>query len=366
MPALGMAMTEGILLQWLKQPGDVVVEGEPVVEIETDKATMEVGSPAAGRLGPQLFAAGETVPVGTPITTVLEAGDAGAADAAGAQGATGAPAAARALRSSEEPTPSLRPADRGAPERTPHTSSPRQRMLEAERTPGAGSPASAPPDRNVAGHGATAGSHRGIISAKVSESWRTIPHFAVTRQIDAEVLMAELDRLRNEGVRATVTDLLLQALAHALRESGSPLPIDVGLAVATPRGVAIPVLRDVAGLDPSHLAEARIAAVDRARTGRLDERDVSQPPPASLSNLGSFDVDQFTGVIPLGQTALLTVGRIAPRVVVSNGAVAVRSTFHATLNVDHRAMDGDGAATMLGAFAAFVERRAQSDGGNAG
>jgi pyruvate/2-oxoglutarate dehydrogenase complex dihydrolipoamide acyltransferase (E2) component len=130
-----------------------------------------------------------------------------------------------------------------------------------------------------------------------------------------------------------------------------PLSQDVGLAVATPDGVVMPVVQGVTGLGPAELVAARESAVARGREGRLSAADLSGTPLASLSNLGSRGVDSFTGVIALGQQALLTVGRIAARPVVVAGLLTVRPTVVATLNVDHRRLDGDRAVSVLEAFA---------------
>jgi pyruvate dehydrogenase E2 component (dihydrolipoamide acetyltransferase) len=183
----------------------------------------------------------------------------------------------------------------------------------------------------------------------VSQSWREIPHFAVEREIDATEAQAALAALRLREPAATHTDLLLRALAVALGQTvgGSG---DLGLAVATPDGVLMPVVAGVSDLSASQLVAARRAAVQRARDGRLNGADVTSRPLASLSNLGSRGVDAFTGIIAVGQQLLLTVGAIRPRPVVLDGGLHVRPTFTATLNVDHRSFDGDRAANVLAAF----------------
>jgi pyruvate dehydrogenase E2 component (dihydrolipoamide acetyltransferase) len=200
---------------------------------------------------------------------------------------------------------------------------------------------------------------REMIAAKVAESWRQIPHFAVTREVDAEPMLAALGSLRERGVdpAPTLTDLLLRALALGLRECGQGNGSDVGLAVATRFGVVIPVVRGVLDLDPPSLARARSDAVQRAQTGRLAAEDLEPVPPSTLSNLGPHGVDQFTGIIAAGQTSLLTTGRAVPRVVVEGDGrtLQLRRTFHATLNADHRTVDGAEAARLLLAFAAAAE-----------
>jgi pyruvate dehydrogenase E2 component (dihydrolipoyllysine-residue acetyltransferase) len=343
-PSIGIAMEEALLLKWLKAPGDDVAVGEAVAEIETDKATMELESPAAGRLGPHLVEPGAIVPVGAVVVEVLT-------DGAATETEAHAPAAE--LAAEPAPVPAAEgvaaapaPATPADGRRRPHALSPKARRLARERGAQAEPVASGRSDR-----------FRELISAKTAESWRETPHFAVTREVDAEQLLAALASMRatDREPAATVTDLLLRALALALRDCGYGEG-HVGLAVATRFGVVNPVVRDVLLLDASSLARARSDATERARAGRLTREDVETVPPCTLSNLGAFGIDQFTGIIPLGQTSLLTVGRAVPRVVAdAERRLAVRATFYATLNSDHRTIDGAEAARLLAAFANAVE-----------
>ena len=138
--------------------------------------------------------------------------------------------------------------------------------------------------------------------------------------------------------------------------TGPGRPVDVGLAVATANGVVIPTVRDVLGQGPAELARSRRDAVERALKGKLSQNDLAAAPSSTLSNLGSFGVDEFTGIIALGQTSLLTVGRARLRVVPdADRTVSVRARFHATLNADHRVLDGAEAARLLVAFANAAE-----------
>jgi pyruvate/2-oxoglutarate dehydrogenase complex dihydrolipoamide acyltransferase (E2) component len=342
-PSVGIAMEEALIVKWLKEPGDTVAVDEPVAEIETDKATMDILSPEAGVLGPHLFEPGALVPVGATIVEVDVAG-AAAAPEAEAPAVEAAPAAAA---EPELDAPAVAPA---AGERAPHAISPRARRLARERD---GQAAGTPPPA-----GADEGRFRELIAAKVAESWREIPHFTVSREIDAEPMQALLVAVRAAGYdpKPTFTDLRLRALALALRETGATGAVDVGVAVATPRGVVIPVVRDVLALDAAGLARSRSAAVERARAGKLGSDDLTASPATTLSNLGSFGVDRFTGIVALGQTSLVTVGRSLPRVVADeSGAIRVRTMFDATVNADHRTVDGAEAARLLVAFATAAE-----------
>jgi pyruvate dehydrogenase E2 component (dihydrolipoamide acetyltransferase) len=377
MPALGVAMSEGLLLQWLKSTGDAVVEGEPIMEIETDKSTVEVESPTDGVVGPLLFEPGAIVPVGVEMTRIIEPGDelAGPVDLLDAETSSesmeAGPGSAPETPATSAAGAALEPAVAGSGVmpglRAPNRLSPRERRLARERelvqSGGPPDAANAPGPTAVAGDvpaprattGGASGRHRELIAAKVSESWHTIPHFAVTREVDATAMRALRQRWGEGSDRPSLTDLMLRALALALRGGGEPGSIDLGLAVATPHGVAIPVIRGVLALDLGGLRREREAAVARARDGRVLPSDLTEPPRATLSNLGPQGVDSFTGVIALGQMSLLTLGRVMPRPCVTDGVVSVRDSFFATLNVDHRHLDGDDAARLLIAFAAAAE-----------
>ena len=340
MPSGGMAMTEGIVVAWLKEPGEPVIEGEPVVEIETDKANAEIESPVSGILGEHRFAAGDVVPVGEALTTVLESAEFALKlpDAARVQHRSEASAVAKPP-SSEDSGSRLgtEAGTSGTKTREGHRLSPRARRA-ARQDPRAN-------QRDL----------REIISKKVSESWRNAPHFAVRREIVADRLLAVRATLQQEfSVEVTLTDLLLRAVALSVPESWSHDGINIGLAVGTPRGVVIPVIRDVLNKDWAQLSAERERARTRAVDQRLSPADLNIVPSISLSNLGAFGVDEFTGIIPLGQKALLTVGTIRERVVAEGGTAVVRPTIIATLNVDHRALDGVETAEILAAFAVIV------------
>jgi pyruvate dehydrogenase E2 component (dihydrolipoamide acetyltransferase) len=337
MPALGMAMTEGLLVRWIKQPGARVNVGDPIAEIETDKASMELESPQDGILGPHLVAPGAIVPIGGLLARVLTDDEARS-------------------ELSDDP-PNIHPLDASSAtegvaagssssttqvgRRQPHRLSPRQRHMAANAEPDRGevSPASKVPSRR-----------RQAIASQVVESWQTIPHFAVARELDVEQTVAEIGRIRQRLPSVSFTDLMLRGFALALAETLELDRVDIGLAVATDDGVMTPIVAGPGSLTVDKLIDARVDAVARARGGRLNQHDLSGRPTGTLSNLGPFGVDWFTGIIPQGQTCLLTVGKIAPRVVAQDGQPVVRMTLYATLNVDHRHLDGDSAVRILNAF----------------
>jgi pyruvate dehydrogenase E2 component (dihydrolipoamide acetyltransferase) len=366
-PALGMAMTEAILTHWFKQPGEAVAVGDVLAEIETDKSAVELESPANGTLGLHLVTEGDTVPIGDVVVRILAPGEiedggdgpgleAEAEDAVpdpvaevSPPGSGSTPSAAHQA-TTEQPVPATANGAAGTapgPGRPPHALSPRKRRLarlaaERDETEAAGEAHEGGPARD-------AGRIRHAIAERVSRSWRDIPHFAVQREIDATDSSVALAALRAKGITVTYTDLLLWALSRAVRDTAGGSG-DLGLAVATPAGVMMPVVMGIPSLNPAELVAARSAAVRRGRQGTLNSADLAARPVASLSNLGSRGVDAFTGVIATGQQLLLTAGRIRPRPVAIEGGIGVRPTLVATLNVDHRSFDGDVAADVLAAF----------------
>ncbi len=342
-PSIGIAMTEATVLQWLKQPGDAVHAGDAVVEIETDKAATELVSEVVGTLGAHRYAEGDQAPVGAVLTEVIEAGPEVQAQPGGNRSAQSAQAASLDAHASQtEVVPShagAEPAPPSAPLREPHALSPRQRRLARE----AASESPSPPAGDK-------GSHRALIAAKTTEAWQTIPHFGVTSEIDAEPLQAALAAARQaHGDSVTYTDLLVRALAVALRATRDDDDPDIAIAVDTPRGVANPVLRHVLSHGIAALAAARAGVVQRARTGALQPTDLGGAS-STLSNLGKSGVDFFTGVITPGQESLVTVGAIRPRPFVVGQVVVPRPTAIVTVLADHRRIDGAAAADLLQHF----------------
>lgn len=358
MPSIGVAMTEGTLTRWLRQAGEEVAAGDLVAEIETDKASVQVESPAAGRLGPHLHPEGAIVPVDEVLVRILEPDDDD--EVVAVPGADAGPPAAAAARSAASDP---RSPERSADGRRPHRLTPRARRIAREhgipydaiRKGGRARDVLAYIERSAAPErSAPTESFRGLIADKVSEAWRTIPHFSVTREVSAEAMVSLLERVRRSGVEASLTDFMLRALALALAGTLDEAS-SIGLAVATERGVVVPVIRDVLRLDAERLASERRLAIERARSGRLNGSDLSSPPSSTLSNLGAFGVDQFTGIIATGQATLLTVGRVRDRAVADARSIAIRKTFFATLNIDHRALDGADGGRILEAFASAIE-----------
>jgi pyruvate dehydrogenase E2 component (dihydrolipoamide acetyltransferase) len=343
-PPAGVGMEEALLTAWLREPQAYVEAGEPIVEIETDKSTMVIESPASGVFEPSDLQIGSIVPVGGVLAHVRLAADEASATTDPAPTVKSQASAAAAVVTEPELEPAARPLAATAlpsPEaptaREPHRQSPRARFAQPDA--GAAQP-----------HPAM----RAAIARSVSESWRTIPHFTVTTEAAGTPILRRVEVARQTTPDVTVTDILLRALTLALADGQTPTERQtsiLGLAVATPSGVVIPVLQDSPENTYADLAIARRDAVTRARNRRLNEDDMTVTPRATLSNLGVADVDFFTGIIPVGQQLLLTVGRLKERVTVApGGAVVAAPTMFVTVNADHREVDGMDAAELLNRF----------------
>jgi pyruvate dehydrogenase E2 component (dihydrolipoamide acetyltransferase) len=390
MPALELAQETGKVLRWLKSAGDTVVKGEPIVEIETDKVTVEIEAPAAGVLREVIAREGEVVAVGKTIALIF-----GADEAAGDTTVKASPLArrvaeehgvdlARVKTSSGriEKADVLAHVERGRGSVAPHVTprlvaaSPKARRLAAERgVELAVIKGSGPSGAVVVGDvpaapratGPDVGSVWRIMAERMTTSWTTAPHFYLVREVDVSRLTAWRERASaTSGVRITYTDVLVRLVAAALTrhprvnvawKDGAIFQhggIDIGLAVAIDDGLVVPVLRGADALTLAEIAARREDLVGRAQAGKLRPADI-QGGGFTISNLGMYGVDAFNAIVNPPQAAILAVGRIVDRAVAVAGQVAVRPTVVLTLSCDHRALDGARAAQFLGTLADFIE-----------
>src|SRR5438093_868553 len=310
MPALELAQETGKVLRWIKSPGDTVQKGEPLLEIETDKVTVEVEAPASGVLRDVTARVGDVVPVGRTIALIFAAGEVGASAAATA------PAVAAA--------------------------------------------ASAPAAQGV-------GNVWRIMAERMTSSWTTAPHFYLVREANVRRLASWLQQARKQtGAHITYTDLLVRLVAAAIAQhprvnvswkDGTIVQhadVNVGLAVAIDDGLVVPVLHRADTLTLAELAPRREDLVSRAQAGKLRPAGI-QGGTFTISNLGMFCIDAFNAIVNPPQAAILAVGRIADRVVAVNGQPAVQPTMVLTLSCDHRALDGARGARFLGGLADLIE-----------
>jgi pyruvate dehydrogenase E2 component (dihydrolipoamide acetyltransferase) len=385
MPALEMAQETGKLLAWRKQEGDRVSKGEPLLEIETDKAVVEVEAPADGILAGIKAAVGADIPVGQTIAWILAPGEATPVDSA-----TTAPAARAGSHAKAEPShaasdPSAAAADAPSPKTK---ISPKARRLAKElgvdlsavrgSGPGgeilasdvqAASTPAAPEKKS--GRIEVPSSLGRIMAERTTQSWTTVPHFFVTREIEAaalneyrESIVAQIES--SHQVRITHTDLLVALTARVLLKhprlnaswsaEGIRLHdyVSMGIAIAVDDGVVATVIRNAHSISLPEMSIQRRDVSERARAGKLRPADITDAT-FTISNLGMYQVDEFSAIITPPQAAILAVGSIADRVVAVNGQPAVRPMMTLTLSCDHRAADGARAAMFLNDLAEALQ-----------
>ncbi len=368
MPMLGMAQETGKVVRWLKAEGEAVAKAEPLMEVETDKVTVEIEAPAAGTLAGVTAAEGEDVPVGRVIAYVL--GDGEQLPARSARPRSGQVEGVGGNR--EVPPAELGKPTNGRPSKRT-LASPKARRLASERgvaieqIAGSG-PYGAVVAADVEGSRAKAAAGPGVSSAwqtmakRMTAIWQEVPHFYLTREVDATRLNGWRDAVRKRPgyEQVTHTDLLVKIAAAALAEHprvNRSEQINVGIAVATDDALVVPVIHDADKLELRRLADRRAEIVTRAREHKLHLDDV-QGGTFTISNLGMFGVDAFGAIVNAPQAAILAVGRIHDRVIAVDGAPAVRPTLILTLSLDHRAIDGAIGARFLDTLASLVEEPA--------
>jgi pyruvate dehydrogenase E2 component (dihydrolipoamide acetyltransferase) len=391
MPALEMAQETGKLISWLKKEGESVAKGEPLLEIETDKAVMEIESPGDGVLAGIKIQAGTEVPVGRTIAWIVRPGEVPPADEVAVESGrkTTAIPAASAISTAASANQSATSAQSAAPSANqPVKISPKARRLASERGvnladvrgSGAGGEILASDilvaaESKASAPAPTVDSSSPIsrlMAERTTQSWTTVPHFFVTREVDAGALNEARQQLgpqilgtkteKSRGLKLTHTDLLVALVARVLlkhprvnaswtREGVHANPeINIGLAMAVDDGVVAPVIQNAANSTLGEIAVQRRDLTERARSGKLRPADIAGGT-FTISNLGMFGVDAFTAIIIPPQAAILAVGRIADRVVpVGVGPDAhpgVRPMMTLTLSSDHRVVDGARAAEFL-------------------
>lgn len=368
MPALGVAQETGKLVRWLKAEGEPVERGEPLMEVETDKATVEIEAPASGTLAGVTAQPGDEVPVGRPIATILAPGEKAPARLAAAAAKEAPPAATP--RGAAPQFLARRVAASPAARRIA-----RERGIDLAALRGSG-PGGAVIARDVLAAVETQAeaelvpltSMRRIVGERMAESKRSAPHFYLTVEID----MSEGEKLRVERRQAgaeivpSVNDLVLWAAARALGKfpylnasfSGDAIrlhpEVHLGFAVALEEGLLVPVIRNASRLSLDEIARRSRELVERARRKKLTPADC-EGGTFTVSNLGAFGIESFTAIINPPQCAILAAGRVSRRVVAHGEGIAVRPMMTATLSADHRVVDGAEAARFLKEFKAVLE-----------
>ena len=374
MPALEMAQETGKLLAWKKKEGESVTKGEILLEIETDKAVVEIEAPGDGILAGVTAREGAEIPVGQTIAWLVQPGEPAPVESASvvpAARATSGPQHGAATAAVSAATPTAE-----APQISPKARRLAQELgVDVSRVRGTGpggvitaedvqatagaapAPATAPAKTEKLSQIAR------LMAERTTQSWTTVPHFFVIRQVEASGLKAALERLGPEiekarGVRVTVTDLLIALIARVLRKhpglnstwTGStilPNPdVNISVAMAVEDGVVAAVIHEADTLAIADICAQRRELTDRARANKLRPADISGGT-FTISNLGMYDVDAFTAIITPPQPAVLAIGGIVDRVVPVNGKPDVRPMLTLTLSSDHRVIDGARAAEFM-------------------
>lgn len=406
MPKLSEAMAEGKVLKWLKREGDKISGGDIIAEIESDKADIELEAFGSGVLRKIVVEVGSSVPVGQTIAVIADPGEdissalAGApapvpAKVEGPSPAHPAPAVAR-VQPAQPPTPTSPPV---APAGGRVRASPLARKI-AERAgvdlhliKGSG-PAGRVIRRDVEEYVSAAGvrpaavaptapgeyedrplsSMRRTIARRMAQSKATVPHFYLTTEVDMEPLSALRDKL-NAGVgqgdaKITFTHLLIKAGAQALRRhpeanvsfNGETARyyrrVHVSMAVALDEGLVTPVIQDADQKSIGQIAREARELSERGRARKLKPEEFTGGT-FSISNLGMFDVEEFSAVINPPEGMILAVGAIVPKPVVVEGQVVVRRRMRLTLSIDHRVIDGAMGGRFLRTLRGLLEHPAQ-------
>ena len=387
LPRLGQGMESGTIVRWLKTEGQQVQKGEPLYELDTDKVTQEVEAEADGVLLRIAIPQGE-VEVGRTIGFIGTAGETVSVEAP-------APAAPRPETEPEPASNSLLQAESELEPQTANgrvKASPLARRLarergvdlaairgtgpegrivaeDVERTEAAPAvpavPAASAPVGEVESRPLS--SVRKTIARRLTQAW-AVPAFTLTVSADmsaADEVIARR-RERDPAVRVTVTDLLTRICAQALvrhpemnvqftDEALLVFPsADVGIAVAAPQGLVVPVVRNADKLSLAQIAQIRTDLVSRARAGKLRTEDL-EGGTFTISNLGMYAVDQFVAVLNPPQASILAVGATREQVVPRDGELHVLPMMTMTLTCDHRAVDGAAGAAFLDTIKTYLE-----------
>lgn len=391
MPALEMAQETGKLVSWLKKEGEPVKKGEMLLEVETDKAVVEVEALADGVLTGVTAQIGDIVPVGKTIAWLVKPGEAAPTAAAEAPAQTG-----RRMETGSAQAAAHAPSAPAASEPGSLRISPKARRLAKEHgvdvshVRGSGADGEILADdvlaavqssqKAVSGAATAIRASAGgtdvpsslsaigrLMAERTTQSWSTVPHFFVTRDVDARALVAARERFvatieQSRGVKPTHTDLLVALVARALRHhprmnaswTGDSIranaDINIGIAMAVSDGVVAAVVPKADGAGIGDIAVRRRDLTERARTNRLQPADITGAT-FTISNLGMYEVDAFTAIIVPPQAGILAVGAITNRVVPIDGeagvGIGVRPMISITLSCDHRVVDGARGAAFL-------------------
>jgi pyruvate dehydrogenase E2 component (dihydrolipoyllysine-residue acetyltransferase) len=385
MPALEMAQETGKLLAWRKKEGEQVTKGEPLLEIETDKAVVEVEAPGDGLLASVTARVGDEIPVGQTIAWLVKpgeeppAGHGTKAQSGRASSVSGSSVAATAsavsVSQSSNVIPQISPKARrlakelGVDFTAIHGTGPDgvitaedvQAFAEGQRSTAVQPGAPAEESLSVVAR---------LMAERTTQSWTQVPHFFVSRDVDcAELLKAKKSLSpgieQKHGAKLSITDLLVALAARVLAKHPSVnaawkngaihlnKDVNISVAIAVKDGVVNAVIHNTQTTQLADICVQRHKLTELARSNHLRPVDISGGT-FTISNLGMYKVDAFTAIIPPGQAAILAVAGISDRVVARDGKPDVRPLMTLTLSSDHRVIDGARAALFFGELAEAI------------
>ena len=363
MPRLSDSMEEGTIVRWLKQDGERVSEGEPLAEVETDKATVTFDADAEGTLR-ILVGEGETVPIGRPIAQIGEAVPAEPAERQANGRPKASPLARRLARESGVDLSQLT------------GSGPGGRIVKADVT-AAGAPAPSeaptappPPSRTAGNKGAVTIQQPSRIQTQIAqrmaESKATIPDFTLRAEVDMDQAVAMRNQLHSDPV-PTYNDMVLRACALALREHPRANAayrdgvfelyerINVGIAVATADSLIVPTVFDADRKSLLKIAGESRGLAERVRRAEITPAELSGGT-FTVSNLGMYGVSSFHAIINPPQAAILAVGEVREVPVVRDGQLVPGRRMTIALTCDHRILYGAPAAEFLARIRELLEQ----------
>ena len=360
MPALELTQETGKLVSWRKKEGEAVSKGDTLLEVETDKAVVEVEALADGFLAGVKAKEGDVIPVGRTIAWIVEKGETAPGEETPALAAGGIAAAAagpaRESKSSSSDTALSGTKTKISPKARRLAGELRVNLDDVRGTGPSGEilaldvEAAAKSAVSSSGAAVTAVSGEKVesltaigrlMAERTTQSWTTVPHFFLVRDVDASALNSTRERMAagaagNAAAKITHTDFLIALVAHVLRQharlnaSWTPdgirlhAKVNMGVAVAVDDGVTAVVVPDAQAASVAEIAAQRAELVARAKAGKSRPQDLTGAT-FTISNLGMFQIDSFSAIIPPPQAAILAVGAIADRVVAIDGKPAVRS-----------------------------------------
>ena len=383
MPALSPAQETGILIEWFKEEGDLIEKGEPLMEVETDKANVEVEATTTGILANITVNLGDEIPVGKVIALILADGES-------------APESNKENSSTEskvsEDTAQLQttisnPLDQSANLPTNKiVTSPKVRQYATKKgidlsfIKGSGPNGVILMEDVLVNQSSTDVEENDIPTSKgwrlmadrLTESWSSAPHFNLVRHLDVSNLVTYKKQVQEKNSnRLTYTDLLIKLVSITLKEHPrinaswidnkivKNSEINVGLAVDFDGGLIVPVIHKTDELSLGEITNRRKDLITRTQAGKLRSGDLDRGT-FTISNLGMFDVDSFNAIINPPQAAILAVGRIVDKVVPVDGLPAVRPILTLNLSFDHRVVDGVRGAKFLKTLSNLIENPLQS------